>query len=158
MKHAPVPGPTASRVTEMRVEFDVTFARLPQPHRHELDEVLEVVLGEDSCALRISEIAEVIARPALTAVPTTADALVGIAGSQRGVVAVYDLGVLLGGPRTAAGAMVLAAAEPTVAVTFDRLEGYRQLRRGRPGRLTIIPMATLLDSIRALARPAAETD
>lgn len=147
------PDEWSNRAGAMRAEFDAGFARPPARFETDLEDVLALRLGDEPCALRLSDIAGVIAHPLLTVLPTPAPALLGIIGNRGSVVAAYDLGRLSDGPATRPCWLVIAAAEPTVGVTFEHFDGYRRIHRGsvEAGRLIELPL--VVQTIRSLSHP-----
>lgn len=151
---ATVPYPAGSRAGEMRAEFDAAFSRPPRPPAGDLTDVLALRIGAEPCLLRLSDIAEVIARPVLTRVPTAVPALLGLAVGRGSPVAAYDLGLLLGRAPVAPHWLVLAAAEPGIAIAFEHFDGYRQIPLTPDQSDRVVGMAVLINAIRHLPRPA----
>jgi len=147
----------AERVIALREEFDHAFTDpvvLEKPSRVD---VLTFKVGGESCAVRLSEVAEVSVRPALTPVPARSPALLGLAATRGRVVAAFDLSVLLGGSRTEPRWLLVPVEEPTIGLTFEHFEGHRQLVAGTPQPAArVIPMATLVAAVRALSPQTAD--
>jgi chemotaxis signal transduction protein len=145
------------RAAHMRADFDAGFARRPRDGQDDLTDVLALRVGDDEVVLRLGEIAELIARPVLTPVPSTAPALIGLTASRGAPVAAYDLAVLLGRARTEPRWMVIAAAEPGAGLTFEHFGGYRRIRLGSGHAHRLVEVAALVEEIRHLgaARPPA---
>ncbi len=102
--------------------------------------------------LRLSEIAEVVAHPVLTAVPTTTPALLGLTAARNTPIAGYDLGLLLGRAPVAPRWMVLAAADPGVGLVFEHFEGYHRISLEDGGSQRMITMASLIETITRFTR------
>lgn len=160
MKHALVPAPRegalSGRVAAMRAEFDGAFAQ-PVEVRDTGEarfDVLELTLGDERCLFRLTEIGEVVTRPALTAVPTSSPTLVGLACSRDGtVVAVHDLAGLLGRPRERPHWMVVPRAAPGLGIAFEHFTGHRKLGPADPDTSLILSLST----VAATAQTSRET-
>jgi hypothetical protein len=166
----PVSGElTADPVTELRRQFDASFALPVRPPRPDDVDLLAVGVGDDRCAIRRDQIAGLATRPELTAVPGQLPALLGIATVRATTVAVYDLAALIGRPGTTRCRwMVLTAVDPTLALAFDRFDGHLRVPGGDPSRPfrrpdgTVIPVLDLpalverLDDLIRLAPPQEE--
>jgi chemotaxis signal transduction protein len=150
-RHVEVLGPTTSRAVQMRVEFDSAFSRVPVNSQIELTDVLALSIDEQPCLLRLSDLAEVIAHPAITAVPTQAPALLGLAARRGHPVGVYDLGRLLGRAPVTPRWLVFVAAEPGIALAFESLDGYRRIELSENKSRELIEMSTVIDRIGRLA-------
>lgn len=148
---APIPVQSGSRAAKMRAEFDAAFSRPPIDSQIELTDVLALRIGDEPCVLRLSDIAEVIAHPALTPVPTEVPALIGLTARRGSPVAAYDLALLLGRAPVAPRWLVLAAAEPGVGLAFEHFDGYQRIPLGLDGPGHLVEMSTLIDAITRLA-------
>jgi chemotaxis signal transduction protein len=155
MSQPTVAYPRTERAAQMRADFDTAFAQPPQHSTAVLEDVLALRLGDERRLLRLRDIAGVIAHPLLTSVPSPAPALQGILGNRGSVVAAYDLCTLLGQPAEVPRWLVISAAEPTVAVTFEQFEGYQRIDRDRADPGVIVEMPAIVEAIRALARDCA---
>ena len=138
----------------MRAEFDASFARPPAPPEADLADVLALRLGSGPAVLRLDAISAVVARPRVTAVPTPVRALLGVSAERGAVIAVYDLGLLLGGTALSPHWMVVLAAEPSVAVAFEQFEGYRRIGPGRTGLGPVLAVDALLETVRGFGQDA----
>ena len=147
---AGIPAQLDGRAAEMRVDFDSGFSRLPVQLEVELTDVLALRIGDEPCLLRLSDIAEVIARPVLTSVPTLAPALIGLTAGRGAPIAAYDLGLLLGRAPVTPRWLVLAAAEPGVGLAFEHFNGYRRIELGPNGSQQLVEMSTVIDAITRL--------
>jgi chemotaxis signal transduction protein len=121
---------------KLREEFDQAFARQRVREVEHGEDVLAVRLGRDAYALRISEVASVHVGARVVSVPTDLGSLRGIAAFRSNVVAVYDLGSLLGAraagdPHGPPPAIVLVRARSTVALAVTSVRGYARIDRGR---------------------------
>jgi chemotaxis signal transduction protein len=141
-----------ARAAHMRTEFDASFARRPEPAVNTLEDVLALRLGHERRLLRLRDIAGVIAHPLLTSVPTPTPALAGIVGNRGSVVVAYDLAALLGQPPAFPRWLVIAAVEPSVAITFEQFEGYQRIDRDQADPSEIVELPAIVATIRELAR------
>jgi hypothetical protein len=154
VRAARAPGDRVDRAALMRAEFDAGFARLPSGDETDLTDVLALRVGDDEVVLRLDEITELIARPVLTPVPSTAPALIGLTASRGTPVAAYDLGVLLGRPPATPRWMVIAAAEPAAGLTFEHFGGYRRIALGSRSSHRLVEVPALVEEIRRLGGTA----
>lgn len=111
---------------ELRREFDRGFAAAPAPPAR-LVPVLVLRVGGHRCAVRVVEAAGVHTCPAIAVLPSAVDELLGLVVLRGTLVAIYDLGALLGLERTAAPRWLLLAGRPAVALGFDALESHTQI-------------------------------
>jgi|SRR4051794_19981079 chemotaxis signal transduction protein len=143
-------GPVEDRVAELRAEFDSAFTRRLAPEGGELTDVLTLRIGDDSGVLRLSDLAEVIAHPVLTPVPTSVPALIGLAAGRGYPIGVFDLGLLLGRGPVEPRWLVRAAAAP-VGLVFEHFDGYHRISLDSAESPPLISMSTLIDAITRLA-------
>ena len=143
-------GRVEGRVAELRAEFDSAFARRPAAEGGELTDVLALRVGDDAGALRLSDLAEVLAHPVLTPVPTSVPALIGLAAGRGYPIGVFDLGLLLGHRPVEPRWLVRAAAAP-VGLVFEHFDGYQRISLDSAGSPPLISMSVLIDAITRLA-------
>jgi chemotaxis signal transduction protein len=148
VRHGPRSHRLDVRAAEMRAEFDASFAAVPMPRRADPHSVLSLRVDDEPCLVRLADVARVIARPALTAVPTPTPALLGLTFSQGDVIAVYDLGRLLGRSPLPPRWLVVAAADPSIGLAFARFDGHRRITGEEPGSV-LLDMTSLIGSVRA---------
>lgn len=166
------------RVTELRELFDSAFSEPPPAEGPQVDDLLAVRTGGDPYALRLAEVAGLVAAPAITRLPDPSPGLVGLTSFRGTIVVVYDLGVLLGQPGGGAPHwLALAAADPTLGLAFEDFEMHLRVpreaiaatdgTRGRPTRphelvlaagvtRPIVPVTSIIDEIRRRVRPGPE--
>lgn len=126
--------PVAAR---LRQQFDQAFARERAPEVEHGEDVLVVRLGRDSYALRMSEVASVHLGVRVVSVPSDIPSLLGVAVFRSNLVAVYDLGALLGAPAASddrAGPeppVILVRRPSTVALAVTSVQRYARADRGR---------------------------
>jgi chemotaxis signal transduction protein len=115
----------AGRAAELRRAFDRSFADARSVDRPATEDLLAIRVGGDPYALRLSEIAGLVADKRITRVPGPVSALLGLAGLRGAVVSVYDLSALMGyrasvSPRW----LALTAGIARIGLAFDQLEGH----------------------------------
>jgi chemotaxis signal transduction protein len=123
-------------VDALRRSFDGGFAAPRSPPEVLDQRYLTIQVETLACALPLGQVAGVLRTPPLVQLPTTAPGLVGLAAVRGVLVAVFSLGAVLGlRRRRAPGAWIaLCAAAPSVALTFDQLEGQLATSRDRIAR------------------------
>lgn len=112
----------------LREQFDASFAHPPAERAEQSESMLFVRARQSRLALRTGQVAKLLRTPAVTRLPTPMSALRGLAVVSGRLIALYDLGALLGHP--AASLLpwaVLCQAESQVALGFDELDGYRDV-------------------------------
>jgi chemotaxis signal transduction protein len=123
-------GALQTRLLELRQSFDRAFAEPLVEERAEASvELLAIRVGRDPFALRVAEIAALEADRKITSVPSEHPELLGIAGVRGGVVAVFDLGALLGAPQPEALRWLVLAQGAPLAFAFSAFDGQLSLRR-----------------------------
>ncbi len=164
---------TANRAADFRRAFDGAFAVAWDSTVEQLESLLAIRVADDAYALNLSELAGIFSDRRITGLPGSPPGQLGIAGFRGMLVPVYDLRHLLGyaGEGTPSW-LVLAAADPPLALAFDRLEGHiRQPRsafapctqagnrpvhevvRTSDGVLPVIHLPTLIDVITVRSGP-----
>jgi purine-binding chemotaxis protein CheW len=136
-----------SRAAELRAEFDKSFATEPAQGRAELDNFLGIRVGGDAYAVRLEEVAGLLADRKIVPLPSPIQELLGLTGLRGVVLPTYSLAALLGYPGKP-GAMrwlVVARAEHVdargcareqneVGLAFEEFEGHLQLARSELGK------------------------
>lgn len=113
----------------LREEFDGSFA-LPlatsTPDSHDL---LAIRIAGRPYALRAQDLGGIALGRRVTPLPSPDPALAGLVGVRGTVVAVFDLGVLLGlrGSAAAGRWVALAGRDARLAFAFDELEGHERI-------------------------------
>jgi purine-binding chemotaxis protein CheW len=126
---APLEG--SSKVVALRQTFDESFATPPARSSEDVENILLVRIAGDPYAIRLRDIAAVVAKRRVVPVPASSSHLIGLAGIRGDIVPVFDLAPLLGyahGPDTSRW-MLVCALEETIALAFSELEGYHRLPR-----------------------------
>jgi chemotaxis signal transduction protein len=168
------PGPRVpNNAAEMRRAFDLSFAEAPRGETARFDDFLAIRLGTDRHVLALADIARLLPLKTVMRLPSGIRELLGIVGIAGTVVPVYDLGALLGYPATDAPRWMVIPATMSVALAFDGFDGqFRQPReagadaapQASPPRevlrtagesRSIVPMASVLATIKSLARDGA---
>jgi chemotaxis signal transduction protein len=117
------------RAAQLRHDFDRAFAEPIRVDTVDEEDLLAIRLGEQTCAVRLSEIAGIHMGKKVTRVPGSHPALWGIAGLRGSLLPVYDLQQLVGHARAEAPRWLLIAAAAPVALAFATFDGrFRVLR------------------------------
>jgi purine-binding chemotaxis protein CheW len=110
---------------ELRGLFDAAFSQPPPAPAGEFENLLAIRVGANPYALRLSELAGLVADQTFTRVPASTPSVFGVASLRGLIVAGYDLRVLLGQVGgTPLRWLALAATDSTVGLAFDELEGH----------------------------------
>jgi chemotaxis signal transduction protein len=118
-----------TRLLELRQSFDRAFSEpLALGEDEATVELLAIRIGRDPFALRLAEIAALEADRTITPVPSDHPELLGIAGVRGGVVAVFDLGALLGAARPEALRWLVLAKGAPLAFAFSAFDGQLVVR------------------------------
>lgn len=123
-----IPG-VDSRSASLRRAFDQSFAAPPPEASQGLEDLLRIRVAGDPYAIRLRDIAGVVARRKIVPVPGGTPALLGSAGIRGGIVPVFALAVLLGYEQAAdvPSWAVLCGPDEPIALAFPELEGYSRL-------------------------------
>ncbi len=117
-------------LARLRREFDTRFTRLPESVDADAEDVLAIRVGPKRYALSLRGAGPLVTTPPLTPLPSRQAALLGLGAVRGSIVAVYDLGRLLGLAARASAAprlMLSCAPAGSVAVAFDHLDGYHRV-------------------------------
>jgi hypothetical protein len=115
-------------VAELRAAFDQSFADAPPESPPPLVELVAIRVGESPCALPLADVASIHAFPRVEPLPGAPPGLQGVAGFRDVVVAVWDLGALLGHPTTEPPRWIARLKQaPGVGVSFAALEGHLRI-------------------------------
>ena len=123
--------PVGSRADDLRRAFDRSFAQPPAPAAQDAEDLLAIGVEGDLYAVRLAEIAGIVAGRAVIAVPAAAAGLLGLANIRGQIVPVFGLAALLGyqltsdSPRWA----LLCAPEEPLALAFAQFQGYLRIPR-----------------------------
>jgi chemotaxis signal transduction protein len=116
-----------ARLLDLRQSFDRAFVEPIAEQAVETFDVLDIRVGRERFALRLSQIAALEADRTITAVPSDHPELLGIAGVRGSVVAVFDLAALLDLPRPESVRWLVLAKAAPLALAFSDFEGQRAL-------------------------------
>ena len=118
-----------SKAAELRQAFDLSFALPPPQASQEVEDLLMLRVAGNPYAIRLRDIAGMVAGRKVVPVPAVTLDLLGLAGIRGGVVSVFGLASILGygqapgSPRW----MILCGAEEPIALAFSDFEGYLRL-------------------------------
>jgi chemotaxis signal transduction protein len=119
-----------ARVAMLKQRFDETFAEPPRPAgASDLENLLAVELTGVRYYLRLSAIEGLYQNRVIAPVPSHSPHLLGVADFRGELVAVFDLGALLGGPRSTQHRYLVRSAQRAVGFAFDRFEGHVRVSR-----------------------------
>ncbi len=122
---------TPERLAALRAAFDLSFAEPPLPPTAQIEDLLIVQVGGRPYAIRVSEISGLFADRSITPVPGPIPELLGVAGFRGSIVAVYDLGLLLGhGPSPTPRWLVLDSGSPVLGLAFNSIDGHLRAPAG----------------------------
>jgi purine-binding chemotaxis protein CheW len=126
MTETPVVG---TKAAELRQAFDLSFAVPPPQALEEVEDLLTIRVAGDPYAIRLHDIAGMVAGRRVVPVPAVTLDLLGLAGIRGGVVPVFDLASILGyGPAPGSPRwMILCGVEEPIALAFSDFEGYVRL-------------------------------
>jgi chemotaxis signal transduction protein len=114
----------------LREAFDRAFAQAPSESAAVLERLLEISVGSDRYVVRLAELSGFFTNSKITRLPSPVSELIGIGGILGRVLPVYDLGMLLGYPRTAAPRGVAVTAHPQVGLACHGFAGYISAPQG----------------------------
>jgi hypothetical protein len=113
-----------TRLLGLRSAFDAGFALKAKPPTGERHGYLGIRLNDTPYALDLDEVASVKKHVPVTPLPSDELRLLGVAGFAGTLVAVYDLGALLGLSRSGAPVWFALVRGSPVVVAFHALEGH----------------------------------
>lgn len=117
-------------VAELRRSFDEGFARAPEARDRDDEELLGIAVGDAAYAVRIAELAGVVADRSIVPLPSPIAPLLGLVGYRGTLLPVYDLGQYLGhAPAESPRWIALVRGEPAIGFAFGRLDGNFRCRR-----------------------------
>lgn len=127
---SPTPG-IAGKAAELGEAFDRSFALPPAAAAQDSEELVAIGVAGDPYAVRLAEIAGIIAGRRVTPIAAAASHLLGIAGVRGEIVPVFGLASILGHAEAAASArwIILCGGEEPVALAFPRFEGCLRLAK-----------------------------
>jgi purine-binding chemotaxis protein CheW len=114
----------AEVAASLREAFDRSFAVEAAGERRATLDFLDVRLGSDPFAIRLSDLAGMFADRKVTPVPTSVPEFRGVAGFRGALVPVYDLAALAGYPPAETNRWLLLAQGGAVAFAVDTFDGH----------------------------------
>ncbi len=118
----------ASRADGFRRAFDLEFSRQPRTETKRDVELLAIRVCGDPWALRLSEVAGLLAGRRITPAPSAVPEFLGLVGFRGGIHTAYSLRGFLGYPSGDAPRwIVLVKAGDLVGLAFDDYEGYQSV-------------------------------
>jgi chemotaxis signal transduction protein len=120
------------RSAAMRAEFDQSFAAPRSAPHTSAVELLAIRVAGQAYALRLSEVGFVAANRRVVRLPSPQPTLAGLSSVRGMIMAVYDLGAILGHPRNPSPRWLIQAsrAEP-IALAFEAFEGQLRVDAGQ---------------------------
>jgi purine-binding chemotaxis protein CheW len=122
--------PLNERAAELRSAFDRLFSQAPNGDIAVVEALLAIRVGSNPYLVRLTEVSGLFPDKKVTWLPSHVPELLGLAGLRGTVLPVYDLGMLLGCPKSAAPRWMLVTAGRPVGLAFDGFEGYLSVRPG----------------------------
>jgi len=112
--------------------FDEAFATAPIPTPEKFEDLLAIRVAGDPYALRVREIAGLVASRKIVPLPSRRPELLGIAGNRGSLVAVYSLAALLGYGADSKPTpwLALAGGSEPIGLGFQSFEGFMRVRSG----------------------------
>lgn len=140
------------RVAALRLAFDRSFAAGAGQDLEARVVLLALRVAGTRCLVRLDEVARLMVDRRIVPLPSSAPALLGVAGVRGAVAPVYSLRAILGHPPAAGPPRwILLARSSVVGFAFEQLDGYLSVPSA-----DIAPSA--LDAARAHLREVARTD
>ncbi len=161
------------KAARLRRDFDLTFAEPARLAQADAEVLLALRVAGEGYAVRLAAVAGLFVDRGIVPLPGTGPELLGIAGLRGGLVAVYDLGALLGYPRSESPRwLALLRSGSTVGLAFEELDGtlrvapqdlspaagpahgglVREVVRAGSVLRPVVDVASVLETIKRLAR------
>jgi purine-binding chemotaxis protein CheW len=114
---------------ELRRAFDLSFASPPPEPSLEVEDLVAIRVAGDPYAIRLRDIAAIVAQRRIVRLRAAAPAFLGLAGNRGDIVPVFALSSLLGYAEDANSLpwIALCGAEEPVGLAFPELEGHLRL-------------------------------
>lgn len=115
----------------LRREFDAAFAAPPRGSSEDSAAFLLIGVGGNAFALDVRDVGGMAAGRWVTPAPSPDSALIGLSAIRGKVVPVFDLGAVLGEPRSTEGQrwIVLSRDQDPIAFAFSELQGHLRVDR-----------------------------
>jgi purine-binding chemotaxis protein CheW len=116
----------AQRLRALRESFDASFSRPPTPARDPGAALLRLRVGGTSIAVRLEHLSGLHLLPRLVRLPGAPATVLGLAGLRGQLIAVHDLGGLLGlsAPEAPPRWLLLAGGSKRVGLAVTDFEGH----------------------------------
>jgi purine-binding chemotaxis protein CheW len=114
----------ADRAAQLRREFDLTFAQPAIAAGDVRERLLAIRMGAEKVALRLKDISGLFAGKAITPIPNSGGALLGLAAFRGAILPVFDLQYLVSKAPCAAPRFLVVAATAPAAFGFEAMEGH----------------------------------
>jgi purine-binding chemotaxis protein CheW len=148
----------SARLSDLRRRFDAAFADPPPSAAEDFEDLLVIAVGDERYLLRLREIEGLYLDRAITPVPSPLPDLLGVTDFRGELVAVYDLGALLGYPRTQSARYLARMPSRGVGFAFARFEGHlRFAKQGRELETHVQAIVDLPGLVDRLEQQAART-
>ena len=140
-----------SRAALLRRDFDAAFALPPPASTIATEDFLAIRVGEDAYAIRVSNIARLIAAPKIIPLPSKRPAVLGVAAIRGALVSVHSLPTLLGHPASISHRwLTLVESRDMIALAFDDLDGFLRLPKGADGAIEANGITRSILDVRAV--------
>ncbi|GIJ45122.1 hypothetical protein Val02_20080 [Virgisporangium aliadipatigenens] len=122
------------RLADLRTAFDRSFALPPVEIEDGYVDLLDLRVGGDAYAVRLSEVSALVVDRPPTRLPGAVPELLGVVGVRGSVVPAFDLAALLGGKRSTEPPrwLLVAAGTPALGLAVERLDGHLRVRHDGP--------------------------
>ena len=110
-------------------DFDLGFSRAAEVEHAAEENLLVIELGAQPFAVRVSEVRAIVTTPRIACVPSSAPALLGIAGIRGEILPVFDLARLLGVANVERGLRwsLLAGDAERAALAFHHFDRFERV-------------------------------
>jgi chemotaxis signal transduction protein len=119
------------RATELRQAFDRSFALPPPGTSEDVEDLLTIRVAGDPYAIRLRDIAGMVAVRKVVPVPAATRHLLGLVGVRGNIVPLFALASILGYAQSPGPPrwMVLCGGEQPIALAFSDFEGHQRIPR-----------------------------
>lgn len=116
-----------ARLQQLRDAFDDSFTHAATSDSVETLDLLELVVGNQCFLVPVADVRSVhVARPIMR-VPTASASLLGLVGLRGAILAVHDLGAMLGVTTDRTAPWLMVARQAPIAFGFQKLERHLRL-------------------------------
>jgi chemotaxis signal transduction protein len=119
------------KAAELRQAFDRSFAVPPPNASEEIEDLLTIRVAGDPYAIRLRDIAGMVAVRKVVPVPAATPHLLGLLGIRGNIVPVFGLASILGYPQGPEPPrwMILCGGEQPIGLAFSDFEGHLRISR-----------------------------